>query len=193
MPLQHPQLQQSLDRLASASHEIDTLLDSLDNTQLRWKPAPDSWSVGECVEHMAMTTEKLLPVLESAINEGRAAGRTAQGPFTYGWLARGFVDSLAPNTTRKYKVNKIYAPTAAPETVTDARGHWHRVHDRLGELMKAADGLDLKRIKATSPAVRLIRLPIGAWFDAMANHNERHLAQAKRVTQAPSFPQSAEA
>jgi len=190
--LTHIELQQSLGTLADTGRSLDALLATLDDAQVRWKPAADRWSVGECVEHMAMTTEKLLPILRAAIEKGKSEGRRAQGPFRYGWTARFFVNSLAPDNKRRYKVPAIYAPTAAPETMTTlgVREHWHRVHNELAELIGSADGLDLKGIKAVSPATSLIRLPVGAWFQAMIFHNERHLGQARRVVQTPGFPQA---
>lgn len=188
--LQHADLQQSLAAIAETGRSLDALLATLDSAQLRWKPAPDRWSVGECVEHMAITTEKLLPVLEAAIEEGKREGRKAAGPFNYGWMANFFVRSLAPDNKKRYKVPALYSPSAAPESVTSAREHWHRAHSRLAELMAAADGLDLKKIRAVSPATRIVRLPIGAWFKAMAFHNERHLGQARRVVQSPGFPEA---
>ena len=37
--------------------------------QLNWQPAPDSWSVGQCLEHLCITNEAYLPAISQAVNQ----------------------------------------------------------------------------------------------------------------------------
>ena len=60
--------------------------------------------------------------------------------------------------------------------------------ERFIAVCEAADGLDLARIKVRSPFLKLLRLPLGAFLDAMGLHAIRHVQQAERVTQHPAFP-----
>lgn len=47
--------------------------------------------------------------------------------------------------------------------------------------LRSADGLDLARIKVTSPVTRLLRLSLGQWLAGLAGHQRRHLWQARQV------------
>ena len=39
----------------------------------------------------------------------------------------------------------------------------------------AADGLDLSKVRVSSPALPLLRLPLGIWFLSTSSHTLRHL------------------
>lgn len=55
-------------------------------------------------------------------------------------------------------------------------------------LMREADGLDLHRLKLSSPAARLIRLNAGDAFAIMAVHTQRHLGQVRRTLDDATSP-----
>ena len=58
----------------------------------------------------------------------------------------------------------------------------------LADHAAAADGVDLARVRVPSPALALLRLPIGIWFLALPQHALRHLAQGRRVREDARFP-----
>jgi hypothetical protein len=45
------------------------LVAGLTEEQLKWQPAPGSWSVGQCREHLCITNEAYLPPISVAVNE----------------------------------------------------------------------------------------------------------------------------
>lgn len=62
----------------------------LSDVQFNWRPAPKQWSISECLAHLNVLDGLDLPVVRSAIDEGRAAGLTGKGPFQYGFFSRKF-------------------------------------------------------------------------------------------------------
>ena len=50
--------------------------------------------------------------------------------------------------------------------------------------LDAANGLHLARVKVRSPAIKLLRFPLGGLFAVVAAHERRHLWQARRVVDA---------
>ena len=62
MPTQHllPELQSYLDQLAAIDGQVDALLANITEEQLNWRPGPEQWSVGECVDHLTVTGTRLL-------------------------------------------------------------------------------------------------------------------------------------
>ena len=47
--------------------------------------------------------------------------------------------------------------------------------------------MDLLHIKTVSPVTRLLRLPLGAYFQFVITHDRRHLWQAQEVRKTPGF------
>jgi hypothetical protein len=47
--------------------------------------------------------------------------------------------------------------------------------------MECANAPELARVRVPSPALELLRLPVGIWLHALPQHTLRHLAQARRV------------
>ena len=62
--------------------------------------------------------------------------------------------------------------------------------DRLLELLRRADGVDISRAKVTSPLSKLLKLRIGAAFAILAAHGRRHLWQARQVRRQAGFPEA---
>ena len=60
----------------------------------------------------------------------------------------------------------------------------------LLEQIERAEGLDVSRMRMPSPFLKLMRLPLGAFLEALAGHELRHLKQARRVTADPGFPKA---
>jgi hypothetical protein len=167
--------------------EILALLAGLDDAKVNWRPSPDRWSIAECVDHLGRTNEAILGPVRAALEAGRRAGRTAGGPFRYGLLGRGFLRAVAPPQSHRLRAARPYRPAPQHSAATLA-ADFARVQDEVQRALDQAAGLDLARIRARSPAVLLLRLPVGIWFASMAAHEARHLSQARAVRADPRFP-----
>lgn len=160
----------------------DRIARTLTAEQFNWRPAPDRWSVAQCLVHLNITAQHYAPPMQSAIRAGRKQGLLGLGPFRYGLLSGWMLRAVDPSNRRKQKSPaQFVAPAATTYSVGDVLGAFHACGARWEQLVREADGLDLGRIKVRSPAVGLIRLPIGAWFEIQATHERRHLRQAEAV------------
>jgi hypothetical protein len=56
--------------------------------------------------------------------------------------------------------------------------------------MKKADGLDINRLKVSSPVSKLLKFRIGECFQFLLLHQRRHFLQAKNLTTLIDFPKS---
>ncbi len=168
-----------------ARTRLDALTEGLTPEAFNRKPAPDSWSAGECVVHLNTLAKGYLPHLEAAVGEGAPRG---EGPFRYGWLARTFVNSVRPGS-RALPTSPAMKPPAAADRQSDidmerALGRFRADIDRFLDVIDRADGLDLAKIKVRSPFLKLLKLPLGAALDALGLHALRHVMQAERAVQA---------
>ncbi len=172
-----------------AQTDAHRIADGLSDAQFNWKPNPKSWSVGECFVHLNTMAKGYAPVFESAVTQG---GPRASGPFAYGFVARKFIDAVRPGS-RAIPTGGPMKPPATTGTQsnidkTRAMASFDTYTDRLASACEEADGLDLAAIKVRSPFLKIMKLPLGAWLEAMGLHAIRHVMQAERVTQEARFP-----
>lgn len=174
---------------SSLKEQARLLTADMSSEQFVWKPEVQKWSVGECLEHLNVVGGKLLPAIRQAIDRGHRDGIVAEPPFTYGFISRAFVRGNEPSSRWKMKTFRAYQPAPAAKLEKEpVLKDFMELQDAFIEQVKRSDGLDLRRIRVASPAVRLLRLSLGAWFAATVAHEKRHLKQAHRVTQDPGFP-----
>lgn len=168
--------------------EVRALSDELTDAQLAWKPAPDVWSISECIGHLVRLDGLYLPRLEAAVVQARPGSGSAP-PFRPSWFARRFHGFVKPGGGFRMKTMRALEPSQSLEgrEVVD-RFATQQLH--LIDLIHRADGLDLNRWKFASPLSRFVRLSIGEAPWVLTAHQQRHLQQAHRVTQHPHFPPS---
>lgn len=168
--------------LLDARSRLRALLDGLDDRAFNSKPAPGSWSVGECVVHLNKTHAPYLPVIEEKAALSEPAGA---GPFQYGFVARRFIDAMKPGTRAVPTAAKLKPPatTGLTSDVNRQRAvsRFESDVDRLLAAMDEADGLDVARVKMRSPVIPVMKLPLGAFFQILGHHAVRHVEQAERA------------
>ena len=164
-----------------------TLAGGLSEQQFTWRPAPESWSIQECLGHLTMTGLNEIQLLEKAIQAGRAQGLTGTGPFRYGWIERRILKATEPPVRRRFSAPRRFRPVhGQPVTaILPTFLHVQREFIRMAELAK---GLDLARVKVPTPMTRLLRFSLGITLAQQAAHERRHLDQARRVRENPAFP-----
>lgn len=167
------------------------LLTTFSPAQCNWRSHAAAWSIAECVQHLTITARSVQRAMEPAVEQGRERGQTGAGPFRYGWFSRWFEAEMEPPPKRRMKAPPVFAVTAGSSLDTDAvLSAFGSAGTTWRELLEAARGLGLRRIKVTSPAMRLFRFPIGAYWRINAAHERRHLWQADKVAAAPGFLQT---
>ena len=172
--------------LEFAKTEAPAIVNGLSREQFNRRIQDDSWSVGECLDHLYQTGYHLHKAIVPEMNAARAAGKTGSGPFKYGFLGTMFVNAAGvpkdPNKGR-VKAPKLYVPGTDfdPDELVPK---FVALQDDLIEMTQAAQGLDLKRIKISSPAAKILRLSLGLWLKLLPEHQKRHFLQARRVLDA---------
>jgi DinB superfamily len=164
----------------------------LSHEQFNWRPEPGRWSIAQCLSHLNIVNSVDLNSLAQVIADGRARGITGEGPFRYGFLSDKFVASQDLPIKTKFKAPKNFIPPADADT-EKTLAEYHRIASELRRLVLAGDGLDLARLKTRlsalpAPLRAIFKMPIGARFTLMVNHDRRHLWQAGEVRKHPMFP-----
>ena len=172
------------------NEEAKQLVGSLNETQLNWKPAPERWSIAQCLDHLRVSSEGYNNYLPNAIGRGREKWPTS-GAVSYhptlmgGWL----IKQLLPENTRKIPAPKIFRP-AASSSIHDSLNNFLKQQEVFLNFVNNANGFDYNKARLRSPVTPLVRYSVADTFVLIVVHNRRHLAQALRVKQDPNFPNS---
>ena len=161
------------------SADGDALVAPLSDAQLHWRPAPDAWSVAQCIEHLNVTARLYLPFLDEAIANAIRRGLYGPGPFRYNWIGRLVVFSQEPPPRFRSRAPAAFRPTerSRKEIMAAFRAYQVQYIDRL----RQANGIDLARARVGSPAPYWVPIPLGSGFAFAAAHERRHLWQAREI------------
>jgi DinB superfamily len=150
--------------------------------QVTWaaRPSPDSWAIGECLTHLNITSERLIPLIDDAIRDGRARKLEGNGPYSKGLIGWALQRFLEPPYKMKTKTPDSFHPA-----VVDPMGETLERFDYLQlELQVRIDrsaGLAIDRLRLVSPFDARVKYNLYATFCILAAHQRRHLWQAERV------------
>ncbi len=171
--------------LDAADLRAEAVAKGLSVVQLNWRPVPGTCSVGQCLEHLRIGNEILVPVLSAALagHERKTVDDIVlRRPSR--WFIRNYI-AANPGGTRAKAPKKI-APAAHIEpTVLEALLHSNQA---ARELIEQASDYDVNRIRYRNPFVPLLRFTVGTGLEIIAKHEGRHLLQAEAVRQSPGFP-----
>jgi hypothetical protein len=186
-----PELEEFRAQFEALSTDAGALVAALSDPQFTWSPAPDVWSVAQCIEHLNVTARIYLPALDEGIASAIRAGVYGNGPYTYNVLGRLMVRSMEPPPLFRFKAPVIFAPPAAAqpqrgrgEIMAGFRGYQVQYIDRL----RQANGVDLAKAKVVSPVNRFLHISLGSGFALQIAHERRHLWQARQLLARPDFP-----
>ena len=181
-----------LQTIASETEKVSDdarhLVAGLTDGQFNWKPAPEKWSIAQCLDHLATTLEKDDQYFTEAIAKGRekrrASGAVAYRPTMFGgWL----IKQLLPEATRKMRAPKVFRP-AESSAIEGALDRFLRQQQKFLSFVNDARGIDYNKTRLRSAVTPLIRYSLADAFVMTVVHGQRHLAQARRVRETPGFP-----
>ncbi|HEX6940794.1 MAG TPA: DinB family protein [Longimicrobiales bacterium] len=182
-----PDLRDLWDQLEAIRRDAKTLVAGLRPDQLSWRPAPDRWSIAECLEHLSRTAEVAIPAIDARVADARARGWQRRGPYRPGPVERWMLRGMEPPPKVKFRVKKTLAPTTERDP-EEAVTRFFRFQDEIQLRLAAASDLDLRRIKVPSPVVPWMRYRLGFAILFLLAHERRHLWQAWQVRRATGFP-----
>src|SRR5512140_3103439 len=184
-----PQIEDYQKQFEGVKKVAEELIAGLNPYGFNWHPAPGSWSIAECLDHLIVVGNLLIPKLDEAIRAAREQNHAGVGPFRYGVRGTLFIRAQEPPVRRKIRTFPGYVPPTARLTEVVQR-EFMELQDRLIERARSADGLDLSKMLIRSPAVSWLKFNAAVWFAATAAHERRHLWQARRIRESRWFPSS---
>ena len=161
----------------------------LSSEQLNWKAAENSWSVGQCLEHIVITNEKFYPDLEKLASGSRRNSLIETWSPLTGFFGRFLIKAVSEDSKKSKVPSNTVAPPSdiAPDIVDRFVLHIRDVNRKI----EPCAGADRQRTVLTSPFFFLATYSLDDAYTALVEHTKRHIRQAKRVVAAEGFPAKA--
>ena len=171
------QIASLLAQIESATRIAEKLIDGRPIEDLTWKPQATAWSIAECLDHLALTTNVFLTPISQAI--AKAPALTSDRSLRTGTLARLFIRNLEPPYRIRFKVLPQLTPCHR-EFQSVWAGFLTSQSD-LQAAIRSATGLAIDRVKIKSPVYARIAYNIYGALRMLAAHERRHLWQIQQI------------
>ena len=176
----HVQLEGIVAEFESASVRLRELNRKLAPGAWNRRPAPESWSPGECVAHLNLTAMAMLPLIRQGVEEARRLHRSPGARYrrdTMGWL---LWRSISSPGRFKSKTIPAFVPSG-DRSADDIIAEFDRLQAEQIVVTRQAEGLPVDRVKIVSPFNARVRYSVFSALSILPRHQHRHLWQAEQA------------
>ena len=170
----------AIDLLQQTEQGVINSIEGLSDAQLNFKPAPDKWSVVECVKHIAFTEQSLWQMTNGAIQQQPNPEKRSEIKATDEQVVQ-----MIESREKKVKTAPPMEPPNTPyKSLDEALQSFKKDREKLIEYVKTTND-DLRN--------HVVTLPPGS-FDSyqmilfIGAHSKRHTKQIEDVKADPNFP-----
>ena len=182
MPDTPADIQALEDALDATERDARALTAGLSEQEAEWRAAEGTWSISECLDHLATANRVYLKAMGAAALRARERGRFRRRPAVPGFVGRWFVRTLEPPVTPRFRMKapRSILPRTAPPIADAFEGFLASQADVRSFLRDYAD-IDLAGVHFVNPFIRGVRFSLATGLHVIAAHERRHLWQAWRV------------
>lgn len=169
----------ALDHLKNTQNELSKLISGLSEEQVNYKVDASSWSIAECLEHIAISEKNLIGMVQMGLQEEANPSKRSEVKLSDEQLL-----GIITSREQKVKTRKEFEPT-------DSFGGYKQTLKVFKERRKS----NMKFLKTSELNFRhyYIQFPFGL-IDAyqgmlfISGHTQRHTDQIKEIMESTSFP-----
>ena len=151
----------------------------------RWRSEPGSWSIAECLDHLATGNRVYVHAMQGPAERAAAQKQVRRGPARPGLIGGWFVKTLEPPVTPMFKgkAPRLIRPRISPG-LADAFGAFLASQNDVRRFLETYSGIDLAGVRFPNPFIRGVRFSLATGLHVIAAHERRHLWQAWNVRRA---------
>lgn len=183
--MQDPDIAALARAFESNEQDVIALANGLSEQLGTWRAEPASWSVAECLDHLATANRVYLDAMDPSAAQALADGRHRRGPALPGLVGGWFVRSLEPppKTLFKTRAPRQIRPRVAPP-LAEALEQFLVSHHAVVTFLQRYAAIDLAGVTFPNPFITGVRFSLATGLHVLAAHERRHLWQAWRVRRA---------
>jgi hypothetical protein len=172
-------LQRVLDEIEALDREADVIVGPLSDEQFFFRPDEGrAWGVAECLDHLATTNVLYGGAIEKAVDEARQRGLAGGGPIAPTFFGERFIRSMEPPVKMRSRAPQSVRPRASGNR-QEILAAYLASHDRLRDLVRRCEGVDVNRATFPNPFFALLKVRVGTGLRVITAHDRRHLWQAR--------------
>ncbi len=163
----------AMSELHATRKQLLDAVNGLTDAQLKWKAAPEKWSVLEVAEHLAVTEQEVFGMVAQSLKGPGDAEKRVGIKVKDEDILR-----MVPDRSRKFQAPETIRPTGRWKTIGDLLQEFKARRDRTIEFVEKTPA-DLRNYVLPHPAFG----PIDAyqWMLLLAGHTERHVKQIREA------------
>jgi predicted dinucleotide-utilizing enzyme len=170
----------AVEHLTQTRDNMLSTLEGLSDEQLNYKPTEDSWSIAECVEHLAISENAIPQTISTALQETADMARRSEVAMSDEELL-----GMITDRSNKIKTSESFVPS----------GKFGSYEETLEAFLNKREE-NINFVKTTEDDLRhhYSKFPFGT-VDAyqvvlfMSGHTARHTKQMQEVMEDPGFPE----
>lgn len=176
-----------ISRTRAAGEKVNMEFSGISPGQLNWKPSPDRWSIGQCLDHLLVSDCLYFPALKKI-----AAGNIEMSfwekwsPFA-GLFGKMLLHQVQENGKKKVKAPGVFLP-AESNIDPGIMERFSKHLDTLTGYLVDCRNMDIDRIHISSPVSKMVTYSLRHAFMILTEHLHRHINQSIRVKRDPGFP-----
>ena len=155
--------------------------------QLNWKPHPDNWSVGQCLDHLIVADCLYFPAFKKIAEDKYKMTRWQRWSPLSGVFGKILVSQMQENVKRKVKTARVFFPSAS-DIDAGIFDRFHKHLDSLLEYIAAFKKVDLDKTYITSPVSNFITYSLRNAVTLLVHHEHRHINLGIKVKSREEFP-----
>jgi DinB superfamily len=174
------QLETVLNQAEDVTLKARDLVVGRSQTKLTTSLESASWSVAQCLDHLAQTTNAFVPALSSGI--ACAPRLTTNRALRTGALTRLFIRNLEPPYRLRLKVLAPLVPRQ--RDFNSAWAAFEESQTQFAKTIQSAAGLAIDRVRVESPVYARFSYSVYGAFRMLTAHQRRHLWQIEQILKA---------
>jgi len=179
-----PDIKDLEDQLDAAERDARALAAALAEERGGWHAETGSWSVAECLDHLASANRVYLQAMKEPAIRAREQGRFRRGPATPGFVGRWYVKTMEPPVKAPFRMKPRIVEPRAAAPLANAFASFRTSQDEVRAFLREYADLDLAGVRFSNPFVRGIRFSLATGLHVITAHERRHMWQAWRVRRA---------
>lgn len=170
-------------RLSAVLELVEREFKPLTDEQLRWKPAPNRWSIIECLQHLNLAERFYIRNIQHKVDQlSLSQTNSADQLIESDWIGKVMMYAVAPEVKIKIPTPGMTRPRPAEELMpSEVMGQFTELQSLLHGLLNKAVYLDWNREKVMTLFGNWLKVRLGDALRMLVAHTERHINQAMRV------------
>lgn len=166
-------------------NEINKLY-SLSENELNWKATSETWSIAECIDHLAVTNKLYFNEMEKQFAEKQIICIDSKEYVKHKFLGKLIIKTVDPSNVKKTKTFNVFKPGKSlyDKNVIDKLINTQK---DLINLISISFNINFNKYVMSSPASKLIKENFSDVLEIVRLHNKRHLLQIDGIIKGKDF------